>query len=105
MSAPSSALIQPTQLAMFGFGVLHAEFGAGKTAAMAAKYIKNFLTMQALTRTKVGENGEIENEKGQAAIRNSKYVNNSKIKVPTTKSMGHCQLTKHFWGVTYTRCT
>jgi hypothetical protein len=42
---------------MFGFGVLHAEFGAGKTAAMAAKYIKNFLTMQALTRTKVGENG------------------------------------------------
>jgi hypothetical protein len=96
MSAPSSALIQPTQLAMFGFGVLHAEFGAGKTAAMAAKYIKNFLTMQALTRTKVGENGETENEKGQAAIRNSKYVNNSKIKVPLQKAWDIANLQNTF---------
>jgi hypothetical protein len=96
MSAPSSALIQPTQLAMFGFGVLHAEFGAGKTAAMAAKYIKNFLTMQALTRTKVGENGEIENEKGQAAIRNSKYVNGSKIKVPLQKAWDIANLQNTF---------
>ena len=80
MSQPSSALIQPTQLAMFGFGALHAEFGARKTAAMAAKYIKNFLTAQALSRNQVGENGTILDEKGQAAIRNSKYVNNSKIK-------------------------
>jgi hypothetical protein len=96
MSAPSSALIQPTQLAMFGFGVLHAEFGAGKTAAMAAKYIKNFLTMQALTRTKVGENGEIENEKGQAAIRNSKYVNGSKIKSPLQKAWDIANLQNTF---------
>jgi hypothetical protein len=96
MSAPSSALIQPTQLAMFGFGVLHAEFGAGKTAAMAAKYIKNFLTMQALTRTKAGENGEIENEKGQAAIRNSKYVNGSKIKVPLQKAWDIANLQNTF---------
>jgi hypothetical protein len=96
MSAPSSALIQPTQLAMFGFGVLHAEFGAGKTAAMAAKYIKNFLTMQALTRTKVGENGEIENEKGQAAIRNSRYVNGSKIKVPLQKAWDIANLQNTF---------
>ena len=80
MSQPSSALIQPTQLATFGFGALHAEFGARKTAAMAAKYIKNFLTVQALSRNQVGENGTILDEKGQAAIRNSKYVNNSKIK-------------------------
>ena len=80
MSQPSSALIQPTQLATFGFGALHAEFGARKTAAMAAKYIKNFLTAQALSRNQVGENGTILDEKGQAAIRNSKYVNNSKIK-------------------------
>jgi hypothetical protein len=96
MSAPSSALIQPTQLAMFGFGVLHAEFGAGKTAAMAAKYIKNFLTMQALTRTKAGENGEIENEKGQAAIRNSKYVNGSKIKSPLQKAWDIANLQNTF---------
>jgi hypothetical protein len=96
MSAPSSALIQPTQLAMFGFGVLHAEFGAGKTAAMAAKYIKNFLTMQALTRTKVGENGNIENEKGQAAIRNSRYVNGSKIKVPLQKAWDIANLQNTF---------
>ena len=80
MSQPSSALIQPTQLATFGFGALHAEFGARKTAAMAAKYIKNFLTAQALSRNQVGENGTILDEKGQAAIRNSRYVNNSKIK-------------------------
>jgi len=96
MSAPSSALIQPTQLAMFGFGTLHAEFGANKTVAMAAKYIKNFLTMQALTRTKVGENGEIENEKGQAAIRNSKYVNNSKIKGPLQKAWDIANLQNTF---------
>jgi hypothetical protein len=80
LTSVRSAAIQPTQLAIFGFGGLHAKYGAGKTAAMAAKYMGNFLTARALSRTQVSESGAVLDEKGEAAIRNSTYVNNSSIK-------------------------
>ena len=80
LTSMRSAIIQPTQLIMFGFGGLHAKFGAGKTAAMAAKYMGNFLTARALSRTELDESGNVVDEKGEAAMRNSKYVTESPIK-------------------------
>jgi hypothetical protein len=80
LTSMRSAIIQPTQLIMFGFGGLHAKFGAGKSAAMAAKYMGNFLTARALSRTELDEAGNVVDEKGEAAMRNSKYVTESPIK-------------------------
>jgi len=80
MSSIRSALIQPSQLATFGFGTLHSEYGAVKTAAMAAKYMKNIMSAQALSSKQLDENGDLRDARGEHAIRNSNYVNKSPIK-------------------------
>jgi hypothetical protein len=80
LTSMRSAMIQPTQLIVFGFGGLHAKFGAGKSAAMAAKYMGNFLTARALSMSQLDEAGNVVNERGEPAMRNSKYVNESPIK-------------------------
>lgn len=80
MSSLRSALIQPTQLATFGFGTLHSEYGAVKTAAMAAKYMKNIMSAQALSSKQLDENGDLRDARGEHAVRNSNYVNKSPIK-------------------------
>ena len=80
MSSIRSALIQPTQLATFGFGTLHSEYGAVKTAAMAAKYMKNIMSAQALSSKQLDENGDLRDARGEHAVRNSNYVKKSPIK-------------------------
>lgn len=80
MSSIRSALIQPTQLATFGFGTLHSEYGAVKTAAMAAKYMKNIMSAQALSSKQLDENGDLRDARGEHAVRNSTYVKKSPIK-------------------------
>lgn len=80
MSSIRSALIQPSQLATFGFGTLHSEYGAVKTAAMAAKYMKNIMSAQALSSKQLDENGDLRDARGEHAVRNSNYVNKSPIK-------------------------
>jgi len=101
MSSIRSAVIQPLQLASFGFGTLHAEYGAKKTAAMAAKYIKNFLTMKALSRQEFSEDGEVLDTKGEPAIRNSAYVTNSKIKNQLQKAFDAAEERNAFGGRIY----
>ena len=80
MSSLRSALIQPTQLATFGFGTLHSEYGAVKTAAMAAKYMKNIMSAQALSSKQLDENGDLRDARGEHAVRNSNYVKKSPIR-------------------------
>jgi len=80
MSSIRSAIIQPLQLATFGFGTLHSEYGAIKTAAMAAKYMKNIMSAQALSSKQLDENGDLRDARGEHAVRNSNYVNKSPIK-------------------------
>ena len=80
MSSIRSALIQPSQLATFGFGTLHSEYGAVKTAAMAAKYMKNIMSAQALSSKQLDENGDLRDARGEHAVRNSNYVKKSPIK-------------------------
>ena len=80
MSSIRSALIQPSQLATFGFGTLHSEYGSVKTAAMAAKYMKNIMSAQALSSKQLDENGDLRDARGEHAVRNSNYVNKSPIK-------------------------
>jgi hypothetical protein len=101
MSSIRSAVIQPLQLASFGFGTLHAEYGAKKTAAMAGKYIKNFLTMKALSRQEFSEDGEVLDTKGEPAIRNSAYVTNSKIKNQLQKAFDAAEERNAFGGRIY----
>ena len=101
MSSVRSAIIQPLQLASFGFGTLHAEYGAKKTAAMAVKYTKNFLTMKALSRQEFTEDGEVLDAKGEPAIRNSAYVTNSKIKNQLQKAFDTAEERNVFGGRIY----
>lgn len=101
MSSVKSAIIQPLQLASFGFGTLHAEYGSKKTAAMAAKYIKNFLTMKALSRQEFTEDGEVLDTKGEPAIRNSAYVTNSKIRNQLQKAFDVAEERNAFGGRIY----
>jgi hypothetical protein len=101
MSAIKSAIIQPLHLGSFGFGTLHAEYGAKKTAAMAGKYIKNFLTMKALSRQEFSEDGEVLDAKGEPAIRNSAYVTNSKIKNQLQKAFDAAEERNVFGGRLY----
>ena len=101
MSSIRSAVIQPLQLGSFGFGTLHAEYGAKKTAAMAGKYIKNFLTMKALSRQEFSEDGEVLDTKGEPAIRNSAYVTNSKIKNQLQKAFDAAEERNAFGGRIY----
>ena len=91
-----SALIQPTQLMMFGFGTLHSEFGAGKTASMAVKYMGNFLTAKALAANEIGPTGEILNSSGQPAMRNSSYVQKSPLKDTLQKAWDYANLRNTF---------
>ena len=102
LTAARSALIQPTQLIVFGFGGLHAKFGAGKTAAMATKYMKNFLTAEALSRVKLDKDGQVLNEKGEPAMRNSRYIKESPIKDALQKAWDFGDLRNSF-SDTYTR--
>jgi hypothetical protein len=96
LSSARSALIQPSQLVMFGFPVLHAEYSAGKTAAMATKYLKNFMSMKALGRHRLGENGEVINTQGEYAMRNSSYVESSDIKDALQKAYDYADLRNIF---------
>jgi hypothetical protein len=102
LTSARSALIQPTQLIVFGFGGLHAKFGAGKTVAMATKYMKNFLTAEALSRVKLDGDGQVLNEKGEPAMRNSRYVKESPIKDALQKAWDFGELRNSF-SDTYTR--
>ena len=96
LTSARSAIIQPTQLLIFGFGTLHAEYGAGKTSTMASKYLKNFLTLRALGSTDAGPNGEVLNQQGEPAIRNSKYVKSSPIKSALQKAWDYADLRNIF---------
>ena len=96
LSSMRSAIIQPTQLAIFGYGTLHAEYGAAKTSLMAGKYMKNFMTFRGLGSTDSGENGEILDERGEPAIRNSKYVKGSPIKNALQKAWDYADMRNIF---------
>ena len=96
LSSMRSAIIQPTQLAIFGYGTLHAEYGAAKTSLMAGKYMKNFMTFRGLGSTDSGENGEILDERGEPAIRNSKYVKGSPIKNALQKAWDYADMRNVF---------
>ena len=96
LSSARSAIIQPSQLVLFGYGVLRSEYGAGKTTAMAAKYLKNFMTAKALGKNQLGPNGEVVDERGELVIRNSSYVLNSKNKDALQKAYDHADLRNVF---------
>jgi hypothetical protein len=96
LSSMRSAIIQPTQLAIFGYGTLHAEYGAAKTSLMAGKYMKNFMTFRGLGSTDSGGNGEILDERGEPAIRNSKYVKGSPIKNALQKAWDYADMRNIF---------
>jgi hypothetical protein len=96
LSSARSAIIQPSQLVMFGYGVLRSEYGAGKTTAMAAKYLKNFMTAKALGKNQLGPNGEVVDERGELVLRNSSYVLNNKNKDALQKAYDHADLRNVF---------
>jgi hypothetical protein len=68
---------------------------------MAGKYIKNFLTMKALSRQEFSEDGEVLDTKGEPAIRNSAYVTNSKIKNQLQKAFDAAEERNAFGGRIY----
>ena len=96
LSSMRSALIQPTQLVVFGFGVLHSEYGAKKTSTMAAKYLKNFMALDALGKSQLNEDGEVVDERGEFVVRNSEYVDKSPIKDALQKAYDYADLRNIF---------
>ena len=82
LSAPSSAIVNMTQLHIVGLPTLAAEFGEASTAAMAARYTGTFLTTERIANPFRDKEGNVTLQMPNISLQKSRYISNLKKSDP-----------------------